>query len=98
MTESPCFRAKPATALNVIRQNLALDLCALTVGEQGLQVGGSIDHWHNAFPRDTTAIRLRLESEPIMSMWAERNDVRRLPDRAKQVAAKYLHRYTPGEA
>src|SRR6266699_7039017 len=98
MTKSPCFRAKPATGLDVIGQNFALDLVALTVGQQGLQVGRSIDHGHNAFPRSAPAIRLRLESEPIMSMRAERNDVGGLLNRAKQIAAKHLHRHTSGEA
>src|SRR5205823_14256894 len=98
MTKSPCFRAKPATGLDVIGQNFALDRYALTVGQQGLQVGRSIDHGHSAFPRSAPAIRLRLESEPIMRMWAKRKHIRRLLDRAKEIAAKHLHRHTPDEA
>src|SRR5437762_64721 len=98
MAQSPCLGAKPTTGLDVIGQNYLLELRTRIILKQGLQLGRRIDRGHDMLLRCATTVRLRLQSEPVMGMRTERDDVAGFFDWAKQIAAKNFHGHTAGKA
>src|SRR5436190_1841881 len=98
MAKGSRFGSKPAAGLDVIGQNYLLELRTRIILKQGLQLGRRIDRGHDMLLRCATTVGLRLQSEPVMGMRTERDDVAGFFDWAKQIAAKNFHRHTSGKA
>src|SRR5206468_3190574 len=97
MAKGARFGAKPPTSLDVTGQNFALELPTLTICKQRIQLGWSIDRRRYALLQRAAAIGWPLQSEPVVGMRPERDDVARFFNRAKQIAAENLHRDRAGE-
>src|ERR1022692_297723 len=70
--KSSRLRAKPSTSADVIGQNVALDLNALTICEQRTQFRARVDGWHNTLLRRMANLTLRLQYEPVTRMRTKR--------------------------
>src|SRR5437899_429301 len=97
IAKGPRLGAKPAGVADVIGQDFALELFSLAITKENVQIGRRLDRWHNVFLRRTASVGRRLQREPIIGMRAERDDVARVPDRPKQIAAKNVHVHVAGE-
>src|SRR5438874_13221499 len=94
VAKAACFGTKPAGIMNVIGKDLSLQLFALAIAKQDVELSWHVDTWDNAFLRCASSIGRRLKREPVIGVWAECNDVARFPDRPKKIAAKNF----PGDA
>ena len=74
---------EPTAVADIRGQNFALQLFALTIVKQDLQLGRRFERWHNAFLQRTASVGRRLQRKPVIRMRAERDDVARFPDRPK---------------
>src|SRR5262249_55189359 len=97
IAEGSRLGAKPAGVADVIGQDFAFEVFSLAITKQDVQLGWRFDGGHNAFFRSALSVRWRVQSEPVISVWTQRDDVARFPDRPKQIAAKDFHRHVAGE-
>src|SRR5439155_18559335 len=88
---------EPTAVADIRGQDLALQVFALTIVKQDLQLSRRFERWHNAFLQRSASVGRRLQRKPVIGMRAERDDVARLPDWSKQIATKNFHRHAAGE-
>src|SRR5947208_10014790 len=97
MAKSLRLRTEPAAVADIRGQDFALELFALTIVKQDLQLSRRFQSRHNAFLQSPASVHRRLQGEPVIGMRSKRDDITRFPDRAKQVSTENLHGHAPHE-
>src|SRR5262249_30981214 len=98
IAKSSCLRTEPAACLKVSGQNFAFDCSALAVSQELFEVYRGANYRHRLLPRRAASIGRRLQGEPIVGMWTQRDDVMGFSNRPKEIAAKNFHRHVTGKA